>query len=96
MKKEFRDRIDAVRKLDLIADFADDGVDGGDAADVLETLRGEQALGVEYGIRQNFSKMVVFPLAGADFDGDLSGFEEMGVRVDWSAWGEEKMSDIRK
>ena len=30
----------------------------------------------------NFSKMVVYPLAGDAFTGDLSGFVAMGIKVD--------------
>eukprot|EP00973_Karenia_brevis_P009890 1337399-Karenia_brevis.AAC.1 len=48
MKKEMRERIPEVSQLDFAADFADDGVDGGDAKTVLEVLRGEIALGAEY------------------------------------------------
>eukprot|EP00973_Karenia_brevis_P024207 3342815-Karenia_brevis.AAC.1 len=67
-----------------MADFAEDGVMGGDCDSVLKILRGEIAIAHEYGLRYNFSKMVVYPLAGEGFTGDLSDFERLGITVDWS------------
>ena len=43
-KKEMRDRIEGVGDLDFVADFADDGVDGGDYESVLRVLRGLRVL----------------------------------------------------
>ena len=68
MKKEMRDRVDGVRDVDFMADFADDGVLGGDWDKVLKVLRGEIAIGGEYGVRNNFSKMLLYPLAGHRFN----------------------------
>ena len=56
MKKEMRDRVDGVGDVDFMADFADDGVLGGEWDKVLKVLRGEIALGAEYGVRNDFSK----------------------------------------
>eukprot|EP00973_Karenia_brevis_P057001 7928293-Karenia_brevis.AAC.1 len=50
MKKEMRDRIEDVEGLDFMADFADDGVLGGDYRSVLKVLRGEVAIAHEYGL----------------------------------------------
>ena len=36
------------------------------------------------GVRHNFEKMVVYPLAGAGFTGDLSKFVELGIPIDYS------------
>ena len=69
MKKEMRDRVEGVDGLDFTADFADDGVDGGDFENVLKVLEGEAAIANAFGLRYNFSKMVVYPLAGRDFQG---------------------------
>ena len=65
-KKEMRDRIPEVGQLDFAADFADDGVDGGDYEAVFKVLEKEIELGPEYGLRNNYDKMVVYPLAGID------------------------------
>ena len=84
MKKEMRDRIPEVGDLDFAADFADDGVDGGDCDTVFKVLEKEIQLGPEYGLRNNYGKMVVYPLAGDRFTGDLSKFVELGIPVDYS------------
>ena len=83
MKKEMRDSIQGVGDLDFMADFADDGVMGGDYESVLRVLKGEIARGPAYGIRNNYSKMVLYPLAGTGFEGDLSEFTRLGIRVDF-------------
>lgn len=59
MKKEMRDCIPEVAGLDFTADFADDGVDGGDCDAVFRVLEKEIALGPQYGLRNNYEKMVV-------------------------------------
>ena len=59
-------------------------MDGGDFDKVLKVLEGEAAIASAFGLRYNFSKMVVYPLAGRGFQGDLSGFERMGIKVDWT------------
>ena len=74
MKKEMRDRVPEVADLDYAADFADDGVIGGDCDAVWRVLEKEIALGPEYGLRNNYDKMVVYPLAGDRFIGDLFKF----------------------
>ena len=84
MKKEMRDRITEVRELDFAADFTDDGVDGDHYEKVFDVLEKEIALGSEYGLRNNYDKMVVYPLAGRAFTGDLSKFERLGIQVDYS------------
>ena len=43
----------------------------------------EIALGPEYGLRNNYDKMVVYPLAGRRFAGDISKFTALGIAVDW-------------
>jgi hypothetical protein len=83
MKKEMRDRIQEVAQLDFAADFADDGVDGGDYEEVYKVLEKEIGLGPEYGLRNNYDKMVVYPLAGDRFIGDLSKFTDLGITVDY-------------
>jgi hypothetical protein len=71
-----------------VADFADDGVIGGEYDKVLKVLKGEIALGADYGIRNNFSKMVLYPLAGRGFceteRRELDGFRQLGVKIDYS------------
>eukprot|EP00973_Karenia_brevis_P062262 8660133-Karenia_brevis.AAC.1 len=57
MNKEMRDRVDGMGDVDFVADFADDGVIGGDVETVLKVLRGELAISDEYGFRCNFDKM---------------------------------------
>ena len=84
MKREMRDAIPDVGGLDYAADFADDGVDGGDFEEVYKVLEKEIALGPQYGLRNNYDKMVVYPLAGRAFTGDLSKFERLGIKVDYS------------
>ena len=54
---------------------------GGQYETVLRVLREEMALASEYGLRFNASKMVVYPLAGDNFRGDLSGFIALGIKV---------------
>ena len=80
MKKEMRERIGEVSQLSFASDFADDGVDGGDFEHVYKVLEKEIALGQEYGLRNNYTKMVVYPLAGDRFQGDLSNFERFGYK----------------
>ena len=82
MKKEMRDRVDGVGDLDYAADYADDGVDGGDYEAVLKILENEIRVIGEYGLRNNYTKMKVYPLAGHNFLGDLSGFIRLGIEVD--------------
>ena len=84
MKKEMRDRVDGISDVDFSADFADDGVLGGDVDKVLKVLEGEIRIGPEYGVRNNFSKMVLYPLAGERFSGELDGFRRLGVKIDFS------------
>ena len=88
MKNEMRDRVDGTGDIDFAADFADDGVVGGDWDKVLKVLEGEIAIGSEYGVRNIFSKMVLYPLAGARFNEtqqrELDGFRRLGVNMDYS------------
>ena len=77
MKREMRDAIPEVGGLDYAADFADDGVDGGDFEEVYKVLEKEIALGPKYGLRNNYDKMVVYPLAGRAFT---------GICQSWSIW----------
>ena len=84
MKREMRDAIPEVGGLDYAADFADDGVDGGDFEEVYKVLEKEIALGPQYGLRNNYDKMVVYPSAGRTFTGDLSKFERLGIKIDCS------------
>eukprot|EP00973_Karenia_brevis_P028255 3893536-Karenia_brevis.AAC.1 len=93
MKKEMRDRIEGIADIDFSADFADDGVLGGHYEHVLRVLKGEIAIGREYGIKQNFDKMVAYTLAGDKFlqgmgDRDrrkvLKEFEDLGIKLDYS------------
>ena len=70
--------------LGFAADFADDGVDAGDVDDVFRVLEKEIALDPECGLRNNYDKMVVYPLAGERFTGDLSKFTDLGITVDVS------------
>ena len=87
MKKELRDRVEGISDVDFVADFADDGVVGGDCDKVLKVLEGEARIAGEYGLRYNFDKMFVYPLAGTNFrdpNGVLAGLERLGVKVDYS------------
>ena len=79
-----RDRAEGIDEVGFVADFADDGVIGVDVDDVLKVLRGELAISHEYGFRCNFDKMVLHPLAGRQFTGDVSDFERLGIKVDSS------------
>ena len=84
MRRDMRDRIPDLNQVDFVADFADDGVLGGDCDKVLAVLKREIELGPEYGSKFNFSKMVVYPVAGQLFDGDLEGYRQLGIKVDLS------------
>ena len=79
-----RDQVPATSRLAFFADYADDGVDGGTPKDVWEALRGEMAMAEQYGVKFNFGKMVVYTVAGDEFEGDLSEFERLGIRIDRS------------
>ena len=83
-KNDMRDRAGGCEDLSFVADFADDGVLGGDYEAVLKVLKAEAALGGEYGLRNNFSKMKVYTVAGESFEGDLAGFESLGIPIDKS------------
>eukprot|EP00973_Karenia_brevis_P076691 10652408-Karenia_brevis.AAC.1 len=67
-----------------MTDFADDGVIGRHIDGVLKVMKGKIVVGREYGLRNNYSKMVLYPLAGDAFDGDVSEFERLGISVDYS------------
>eukprot|EP00973_Karenia_brevis_P084042 11660924-Karenia_brevis.AAC.1 len=64
-----------------MADVADDGDIGGEHKAVLKALKGEIDLGQEYGVRHNFSKMVLYVLSGHEFQGNLQEFRDLGVQV---------------
>ncbi len=87
MEKEMRGRVDGVGDLDFTADFADDGViGGGDVQTVLKVLKGEIAIGAEYGARKKYSKMVLYPLAGdwlSDVSWSLEEFRRLGIAADF-------------
>ncbi len=57
---------------------------GGTNEEVYKALEKEIAQGPEYGLRNNYAKIVVYPLAGDRFHGDLSKFERLGIKVDYS------------
>ena len=40
--------------MDIVADFADDGVDGNDYECVLKALRGEMVIGRAFGVKKQF------------------------------------------
>ena len=84
MRRDMRNRMPDLNQVDFVADFADDGVLGGDWDKVLEVIRREIELGPEYGSKFNFSKMVVYPVAGQLFDGELEGYRQLGIKVDLS------------
>jgi hypothetical protein len=71
MKKEMRDRlgsrVDEIGDVDLVADFADDGVEGGEYECVLKALRGEMAIGRAFVVTNNFSTMKSLPAGRAGF-----------------------------
>ena len=81
MKKEMRDRVDSrvdgIGDVDFVADFADDGVDGGDYECVLKTLRGDWGA---FAVTNNFTKMKVYLLAGELIQGESQWFERIGYR----------------
>ena len=63
MKLEMRERVPEVSGLAYAADFADDGVDGGDYEAVWRVLEKEIQLGPEYGLRNNYDKMVIWSIS---------------------------------
>ena len=72
--EKMRDCIPEGAGLDFTADFADDGCDCDAVSRVLEEEIAP--LGPQYGLRNNYEKMVVYPMAGERFTGDLSKFVE--------------------
>ena len=60
------------------------GCTAGDYETVLRVLKEEIAVASEYGLRFNYSKMVLYPLAGDAFLGDLSGFTDLGININRS------------
>ena len=68
-KKEMGDRNSEIAQLDFAADFADDGVDGGDCDAVYKVLEEEIALGPEYGLRNNYGKDGCLPSGRGAFHG---------------------------
>ena len=79
LRKKIRDMTPSTSQLEFWADYAGDGVDGGTPEQVLNALREEIALADRFGFNLNFSKMRLYTAAGANFVGDLSGFEELGI-----------------
>ena len=63
MRRDMRDRIPDLKQVDFVADFADDGVLGGDWDKVLEVIKLDIELGPEYDSKFNFRKMVVYPVS---------------------------------
>ena len=85
MRKEMRGATPAGGKLSIQADYADDGMDGGEPSDVLEVLKEEKVLAERYGARLNLTKMVVYIVGGEGVtDESLRGFEELGIKIDRS------------
>ena len=72
-KREMRDRVEGVADLDFVADFADDGVDGGDPRAVLNALHEEMRIARRFGLKLNFDKMRVYLVAGDGFRDTCGG-----------------------
>ncbi len=48
----------------------------------MATLKEKLALGEQYGMHLNFWRMTLYPLAGDDYDGNVSEFERLGIQID--------------
>lgn len=81
MRKKVREATGADGSLSFYIDYADDGMDGGSPGEVMEALRRELAAAQRYGLRFNYDKMTVDPLAGHAFVGDLYLYEGAGLWV---------------
>ena len=60
MWRGMRDEIGpACAKLSAHADYAEDGMDGGEPANVLEVIKQKMAIAARYGAKSNFGRMLV-------------------------------------
>ena len=64
------------------ANYAKEIVKFANYEEYLKVIKGEIAIGKEYGCQHNFEELIVYPVAGAGFQGGLSGFERLGIKVD--------------
>ncbi len=84
MRKQVRQKAASAVALAIQADYADGGMDGGSAEVVLATLKGEVAFGEQYGMHLKYGKVALYLLAGNEFEGDVSAFERLGIKIDRS------------
>lgn len=64
------------------ADYPDHGVDAPNPRVVEAALHKEIQLGMKYGARFNFGKMVLHTAEGEDFEGDLNEFAAVRINID--------------
>ena len=64
-----------------IPEFADDSYLGGSTDAVLQCFLAEIALARRYHVEFDFGKCILYLPAGANYTGDLAGFEQLGIKV---------------
>jgi hypothetical protein len=69
------------QELEYIAEYADDSLLGGNVQDVLRQFEAEMRVGQRYGLQINPAKCVLYLPSGADFQGDIQRFQQLGVTV---------------
>ena len=65
-------------------EFADDSYLGGTASSVLAFFRAEMQCGKKYGLTYDLGECTLHLPAGRAFSGDVSEFEALGIKINWS------------
>ena len=77
-------------KLSIVADYADDGMDGGTLQQIWNTLQEEMLIADVYGVEFNFKKMKLYLMEGEAFQATpeevnlIQCFRRQGITVDTS------------
>lgn len=92
MRQKIRHATPSARDLSVVADYADDGMDGGTLQKIWETIQEEKLIADMHGVKFNFKKMKLYLMAGDDYnptqDPDIDrlirNFRGLGIKIDTS------------
>lgn len=87
---KMRELTPSTSNLSIMADYANDGMVGGDLEQLWETLQEEIGSVSRFGMKFNFGKMKLYLIAGATFDPSereaelIDKFRALGIQIDVS------------
>ena len=92
MRQKMRKETPSVRNLSIVADYADDGMDGGSLQQIWDTLQEEYLIADKYGLQFNYKKMTLYLMDGESSQDPqdpqvqslLQRFREKGIAIDTS------------